>query len=135
MAPQYLIETDVLREYLLHKGPEPSLLRQALSRGSCYTTMLNAMEVFAEMQTESGRTAATNMFMAVRVLGFSARFAEAFADLATEHSGLSQREMLVLGMALVSKLTVLSVEHFDRYTALDVVPVACRPQAVPANIE
>jgi predicted nucleic acid-binding protein len=131
---QYLVETDILREYLTHKGQELSLLRQALSSGTCYTSMVNAMEIFSEMTGERERAAASNMLLVVRVLGFNARFAEPFAHMAKEHAGLTQREMLVLGMAKASKLTVLTSEHFDRYAALGVVPVVSAVEAVPANI-
>lgn len=131
---QYLIESDVLLAYLRHSGPEPSVLRRALSVGTCYTTMLNAMELFAEMTAPHERVAVTNMLMVVRVLGFNSRFAEPFADLAKGSPGITQREMLVLGMAKASKLTVLTEEHFGRYTALGAVPVVSTPEAVPANI-
>lgn len=132
---QYLVETDVLFDFLKHRDRSPSLLRRALALGTCYTTMLNAMEVYAECSGDVERTAATNMLMVVRVLGFNGRFAEPFAELSREYPGVSQREMFVLGMARASKLTVLTRAHFDRYAALGAAPVVSEPEAVPANVE
>ena len=80
---QFLIETDILNDYLMHRSSdgEPSLLRQALAQATCYTTMINAMELFASATDQKSRDATMNLLMVVRVLGFSARYAEPFAAL------------------------------------------------------
>src|SRR5579872_5124709 len=48
---QFLIETDVLREYLVSAQPGESILRTALATEVCYTTMVNALELFRASRT------------------------------------------------------------------------------------
>ncbi|HYM19921.1 MAG TPA: hypothetical protein VEW28_02840 [Candidatus Kapabacteria bacterium] len=132
---QLLIETDILHDYLTHTGEEPSVLRQALSRATCYTTMLNAMEVFALSHSTDERDAVMNMLMVVRVLGFSGRYAEGFAELGKRFHTLSQRELLVAGMASVSKLTILTERFYDRYAIAGGIAVIRSLEEVPDESE
>lgn len=135
---QFLIETDILNDYLMHRSSdgEPSLLRQALAQVTCYTTMINAMELFASATDQKSRDATMNLLMVVRVLGFSARYAEPFATLGKEIEQekklvLSQRELMILAMAETSKLTVVTRTYFDRYHAASIVPVVRDLAEVP----
>ncbi|MBS1903699.1 MAG: hypothetical protein JSS75_08360 [Bacteroidetes bacterium] len=132
---QFLIETDILRDYLTHRSESPSVLRRALQAGSCYTTMYNALELFAQAASAPERAAIKSMLMAVRVLGFNARTAEPFAELRSMHPDISEREMMVLGMARASKLVVLTRTLHDRYAALGAVPVVSMPEEVPGNAQ
>lgn len=123
---QFLIETDVLREYLVSRN---SLLRSALSQGVCYTTMYNALEIFRLAKSEAEREVVKNMLSVVRVLGFNYRYAEQFASIITDieeksKTDITEREALIIGMAKTSKLVILTREHFDRYTTLVGVDVA-----------
>jgi len=117
-----LVETDILVEYLT---TEHSTLRAALSKGVCYTTFSNALELFAAAKSAREEEAVQQALMSVRLLGLNWRNARPFATSARrieEHSGkkLAHREMIVIGMAEVSKLTILTKQHFERYTALGV---------------
>lgn len=129
---QYLIETDVLADYLTTAEEEPSLLRQALCQAVCYTTMLNAFELFRAAGNAHQKQAVRTMLHLVRVLGFNARVAEPFADIASEialeanstHSrSLTHREEIILGMAKTSNLTIVTRLFFERYAASNVVDV------------
>ncbi len=131
---QYLIETDVLREYLVSHN---SLLRSALSEGVCYTTMYNALEIFRLAKNEAEREVVKNMLSVVRVLGFNYRYAEQFAQIIREieeqsKTDITEREALIIGMAKTSKLTILTREYFDRYSPLQGVDVACEAATVPS---
>ncbi len=135
---QFLIETDILNDYLIHRSSqgESSMLRQALAQATCYTTMINAMELFASASDQKSRDATMNLLMVVRVLGFSARYAEPFATLGKEIEQekkmiLTQRELMILAMAKTSKLTVVTRKYFDRYHAANVVTVVRDPAEVP----
>ena len=135
---QFLIETDILNDYLTHRSSdgEPSLLRQALAQATCYTTMINAMELFASATDQKSRDATMNLLMVVRVLGFSARYAEPFAALGKQIEQekklvLSQRELMILAMAETSKLTIVTRKYFDRYHAASIVSVVRDLAEVP----
>lgn len=132
---QYLIETDVLREYLVTKN---SLLRTALSTGVCYTTMYNALEIFRLAKNEGEKEVVKNMLSVVRVLGFNYRYAEQFALIIKEieeqsKTDLTEREALIIGMAKTSKLTILTREYYDRYSSLQGVDVERVAATVPSQ--
>jgi hypothetical protein len=142
-SPKFLIETDVLAEFLV-AGPsvergravppeEPSLLRRALGVSVCYTTMLNVMELFRATASDPERNAIAALLRLVRVLGFHARYARPFAEYARTFDGLAtDRETMVLGMAKISNLTILTKFHFDRYRHLGIVDVW---NVIPAQVE
>jgi hypothetical protein len=130
---QYLIETDVLHEYLVTKN---SLLRTALSEGVCYTTMYNALEMFRLAKNEGEKEVVKNMLSVVRVLGFNYRYAEQFALIINEieeksKTILTEREALIIGMAKTSNLTILTRELYGRYSLLVGVNVEQGTATVP----
>lgn len=141
--PKFLIETDILAEFLI-AGPsieggravppeEPSLLRRALGVSVCYTTMLNVMELFRATASDPERNAIAALLRLVRVLGFHARYARPFAEYARTFDDLAtDRETMILGMAKISDLTVLTKFHFDRYRHLGIVNVW---NVIPAPVE
>ena len=137
---QFLIETDVLSEYLVAVKGEETILRKALGIGVCYTTMYNALELFRAAVTKDENDAVLQMLMVVRVLGFNSRYAQSFADVAKEVEAmtgikLSHRESMMIGMAKASKLTIITKEYFERYNAAKAVPVAFSAQEVPNRAE
>lgn len=137
---QFLIETDVLSEYLVAAKGEETILRKALAAGVCYTTMYNALELFRAAATKDESDAVLQMLMVVRVLGFNSRYAQSFADTVKDVEAktgmiLSQREVMMIGMAKVSKLTIVTKEYFERYNAANAVPVAFSAQEVPIAAE
>jgi len=135
---QYLVETDVLAEFLTTTNPEGSLLKKALRRASCYTTMLNAMELFRAVRTKEQEEAVLQMLYLVRVLGYNARYAQPFARLAKEiesRSGatLTSRETMILGMAQASKVTILTETNYQRYRTLGIA--VCNAAFVHAQLQ
>lgn len=133
---QFLIESDVLREYLIAVKEESTLLRKALSKGVCYTTMYNALELFRAAGTKEETDAILQMLMVVRVLGFNARYAQSFAEVTSEiekKSGITptHREAMMIGMAKISKLSILTKDFFERYNGMEAVPVLCSIEEVP----
>ena len=118
----FLVETDILVEYLT---TENSTLRQALAKGVCYTTFHNALELFARATSLQEEEAIQQALMSIRLLGLNWRNAKPFATTARrieERTGeyLSEREMIMIGMAEMSKLTILTREYFERYSSLGV---------------
>lgn len=133
---QFLVETDVLGEYLVAGKEEDTLLRKALSKGVCYTTMYNALELFRAAKTKEESDAVMQMLMIVRVLGFNARYAQTFSEATAEiekKTGLSptNREAMMIGMAKISKLSILTKDFFERYNAMKAVQVLCSMEEVP----
>lgn len=133
---QFLLETDILIEYLNHTGSKPSILRQALAKGVCYTTMMNAFEVFRTATTKEEEQDVLNMLTAVRVLGFNARYAQTFAVTARQAKiQLRDRDAIILGMAQASKLVVITRKYYETYSQAAVVNVVRTPDEVPTTQE
>jgi len=133
---QFLIETDILQEYLVAAKGNETVLRKALSQGVCYTTMYNAFELFRACRGKEESDAVLQMLMVVRVLGFNSRYGQSFAETAKEvekASGviLTHREALIVGMAKASKLTIVTKVFFERYHAAGIAPVARTAEEVP----
>ena len=133
---QFLIETDVLTEYLVAAKGKETILRKALASGVCYTTMYNALELFRACSTKEESDAVMQMLMVVRVLGFNSRYAQSFADSAREiekMSGivLTHREVMILGMAKASKLTIVTKDLYERYKSTQSGPVVRSAEEVP----
>jgi len=133
---QFLVETDVLTEYLVAPAGEATTLRKALAQGVCYTTMINALELFRAAATKEESDAVMQILLVVRVLGFNSRYAETFAGIAREIEAetaqhLSEREVMIVGMARVSKLSILTEDFFDRYSGFKSPPVQRSIQEVP----
>ncbi len=134
---QLLIETDVLADYLLAPGGEATLLRTALRQVRCYTTMLNALELFRAASNAIEREAVLAVLTLVRVLGFPARSAEVaaiainqsadrhLADLNKSSASIhvNSRESIILGLAHASKLGVLTRVYKTRYQQIGIVPI------------
>jgi hypothetical protein len=129
---QLLIETDILADYLLAPPGEATLLRTALRQVRCYTTMLNALELFRAASDAFEREAILAVLTLVRVLGFPARTAETAALALFEANVLNKssasvhiqtRESIVLGLAHASKLGILTRTYNTRYRQLGIVPI------------
>ncbi len=128
MSAQYLVETDVLAEYLVAAPGERSLLREALRYSVCYTTMLNALELFRAARGIEGRAAVLQLLHLVRVLGFNFRTAETYAELAEEiemktGAVLTDRDLMVIGMARASKLAILTRSRYQCFRDTNSVEV------------
>jgi hypothetical protein len=133
---QFLVETDVLREYLISAKPNESVLRKALATGVCYTTMVNALELFRAASTNAEHDGVMQTLMVVRVLGFNSRTAENFAIISHEietKTGIriSGREAMIVGMAKTSKLTILTKDFYERYKSFQAAPVVQSVEEVP----
>lgn len=118
----FLVETDILVEYLT---TENSTMRDALAKGVCYTTFNNALQLFALAKSPQEEERVQQALMPIRLLGLNWRNAKPFAASARrieERTGekLTDHEMIMIGMAETSKLTILSKLCFERYTALGV---------------
>jgi hypothetical protein len=100
--------------------------------------MYNALEIFRLAKNEAEKEVVKNMLSVVRVLGFNYRYAEQFAGIIAEieqvsSTEITERETLIIGMAKISKLTILTREYYGRYLLLQGVDVAQQPATVPSE--
>ncbi|MCX7797994.1 MAG: PIN domain-containing protein [Melioribacter sp.] len=101
----FLIETDILIEHLVHNENDFSDLEVAMINGICFTTVINAAELYFNA-TDEERYAVDNLFKALKVLGLNSRYSlnisEFFNKVATV------RDALICTVAKINKLTILT---------------------------
>lgn len=75
MSEHYLIDTDVLYDHLVHNNTKKkSFLTQLMVQGECFTTVLNASELYFSAETDEHKLAIKKLLYALKVLGLNSRY-------------------------------------------------------------
>ncbi len=116
--PKFLLETDILIEYLTFNKSncEPFLLT-LLQRGICFTSVLNASELFMAAKTDFEQEKVRDLLNAINVLGLHARYSLAVSDCKNDFNNI--RDALFYVLAEQNKLTIVSLNP-DKYSGLEV---------------
>lgn len=103
---QFLVDTDILLEHLNHKENTNSFLEDAMVSGDCFTTVLNASEIYFAVQNSDEKFAVDVLMKSLKVLGIHARYSLSV----NEYSGkiVSVRDSLICVMSKINKLPVLT---------------------------
>jgi predicted nucleic acid-binding protein len=122
-VPKIVVHTDVLLDHL-RTAKSPSVLRQAMGKFFCYTTVFQAIELFALARTEQEAALIEDAMCALKVLGLSARNARRYAALMATRVRNDRWNMLVAGLCLESRLPILTDRRsdFGRVKGLTIVP-------------
>jgi predicted nucleic acid-binding protein len=107
-----IIHTDVFLGHLTCKQ-YPSLLRTAMSKCFCYTTVFQAIELFALADTEYERRVVEDVMAAMKVLGVNPKNARRYGDLLTLRRNKSIWSTLIGGLCVESKLPLLTEQKYD----------------------
>lgn len=71
----FLIETDILQEHLIHHDKTTlSYLELAMTKGVCYTTVINSSELFFASINDQESKVFVDMMKSLKVLGLNARY-------------------------------------------------------------
>lgn len=103
-----IVHTDILVDYLLHARSAEHLLRRAMRKLFCYTTVFNAMELFSLARTAAETEAVASSMSAMKILGLNARSAKSYGRLLSKGPALPRMNALIAGLALESRLPVLT---------------------------
>jgi predicted nucleic acid-binding protein len=122
-APKIVVHTDVFIEHLSGVGG-PSVLRLALQKFFCYTTVFQAVELFSLGRNERERAAIENSMACLKVLGMNARNARRYGRLLRERGSGNLAGVLVAGLCIDSGLPLLTDERetFRGIRGLRLVP-------------
>lgn len=111
-APKIVIHTDVFLEHL--RGDRfPSVLRQAMGKFFCYTTVFQAIELFSLAETEKECKAVEDSMAAMKVMGLNSKQAQKYGTLLTSAKRLDTLNVLIAGLCLESKLPILTDRKAD----------------------
>jgi predicted nucleic acid-binding protein len=130
-VPKIVVHTDVLLEHLQGKR-SPSVLRLAMSRLFCYTTVFNAIELFGIAKTSAERRSIEAAMGAMKVLGLNPRHAPRYGELLAKGSHAGRWNLLVAGLCIASGLPLLTgkAAGFKGIEGLLIVP----PGAVTGHL-
>jgi predicted nucleic acid-binding protein len=122
-AAKLVVHSDVLLDHL--RGEDhPSVLRRTMGLFFCYTTVFQAVEVFARMRTETERRAAEDAMSAMKLLGLNPKNAPLYGRLFARHPGRRPMDLLVSGLCIEAGLPLLTGrrKEFAGIEGLRVIP-------------
>jgi len=118
-----VVHTDVIVDHL-QGARSPSVLRKAMGKFFCYTTVFNAIELFSLARTEREIDAVEDALAAMKVLGLNARSAKRYGALVAQGKNTDRWIALIAGLCLESRLPVLTdrKKEFSAFRGLVIVP-------------
>ncbi len=103
----YLIETDVLINHLIHEDCSlNSELEVLMQNGMCFTTVLNASEILYNAESEIEKKEALKLLSALKVLGLNSRYSLSVGEFA--ESTVNIRDALFCTVAKINKLKIIT---------------------------
>jgi predicted nucleic acid-binding protein len=106
-AAKLVVHTDILLDHL-RGADHPSILRRTMGLFFCYTTVFQAIEVFAGMRTAVERRWAEDAMSAMKLLGLNPKNAPRYGRLFARHPGRSPMDLLVAGLCIEARLPLLT---------------------------
>lgn len=108
-----LLDTDILFEHLIHDSEKYfhplSLLEILLSKDVCFTSVINAAELFTACENRMEKQAVRTLLNGLNVLGVHSRYAlEAESE---SYSGLSSSQALFIATASVNKMKIATLRR------------------------
>lgn len=109
MSKGVLVETDLLVEFLLAPQGSVPLLRRLLQTTSCFSTFIQASEIYAASANDEERRILERPLFGLKILGASSRYATTIGGALSSANGLiSHRNAIVAAMAIESNLPVVT---------------------------
>jgi predicted nucleic acid-binding protein len=106
-VPKLVVHTDIILDHLYGRH-QPSVLRVVMGQSFCYTTVFNAIELFARSRNEHERKLIEDSLSGMKILGLNPKNALRFAGLVRRHRRKRTLDLLVAGLCLESKLPLLT---------------------------
>lgn len=122
--PKIVVHTDVVVDHLCG-NKRPSTLRLVMSKFFCYTTVFQAVELFALARTDEEAAAVEAALATMKVLGLNAKSAPKYGKLVATHRQRDRWNVMIAGLCIESRLPILTdrARDFAGFEKLTVVPV------------
>lgn len=112
---EFLVDTDVLYEHLNKKVESGrSYLVHLMTKGLCFTTVLNAAELMLDAKTLRKTDSVKSLLSALKVLGIHPRYSLMIDKISTDIKNL--RDALFLVTAQINKLDIITLNS-GRYNS------------------
>lgn len=109
---KYLLETDILVDYLTDSGNSDNCLLFLMQDGICYTTVLNAGELLSVSKSEEETGYLRNVLDSLKVLGLHSRYALSVKEYADKT--ISLRDAFISVVSSINKLPIVTFDK-ERY--------------------
>jgi hypothetical protein len=104
---QFLLETDVIIDYLNFNGNRlESKLIKFLSEGKCFTTILNASELYFHCKDETQFNAVNKFLFSINILGLHPRYSLKVSEFSYKFSNV--RDCLFYLVAFFNNLVIVT---------------------------
>jgi predicted nucleic acid-binding protein len=113
-----LIETDIIIDYLTASPGETPLLRRLLEAVTCYTTFLNAAEIYSAARGDEERRTVEQALFGLKILGASGRYAKTIGGVLSSEGTIGHRTAIVAAMARESNLPIVTETYFAELSSL-----------------
>lgn len=110
MAIKYLLETDILVDYLVSN--ENNYLIKLMSTGICFTTVLNASEILAACKNDIEKSSVRSVLDSLKVLGLHSRYALSVPEFSDKV--MTIRDALFAVVSSINKLPIVTLDT-ERY--------------------
>lgn len=113
---QILVDTDIFIDHLITTEKESTLIK-LMTKYDCYTTVINAIEVY-EFAGLENKKIADMMLFGLKVLGIHSRYADKTAEIIENSKKIRKnwnlRDALIVMMAIQNKL-ILATFNEEKY--------------------
>lgn len=112
-----LVESDLIVEFLTAPAGTTPLLRRLLETTTCYTTFLNAAEIYGSARGEEERRMVERALFGLKILGASSRYAKTIGEaLSSDVTVVDHRTAIVAGMAIESGLPIVTDAYYAAHS-------------------
>ena len=109
---KYLLDNDILVDYLTTTDYLDSHLINLMQKGICYTTVLNAAELLASCNDEREEKLVRNVLDSLKVLGLHSRYALSIPEYSDKTD--SVRDALFSVVSSINKIPIVTFDK-ERY--------------------
>lgn len=118
-----VIHTDVFLDHL-RGDRRPSLLREAMGKFFCYTTVFHAIELFSFAKSEREQRVIEDVMASMKVLGLNPKGARTYGELFAGRIRRNTWSVMIAGLCMESRLPLLTdrTSEFKGIRGLVLVP-------------
>ena len=119
--PKYLLDTDVLLEYLvLYEVDKESYLIKLMQKGICFTSVLNTSELFMFANSDYEKEKVRDLLNTLKILGLHSRYSLSIPNCMNNFKNI--RDALFYILAEQNRLSIVSLNP-EKYSGLSVKSV------------
>lgn len=114
-----LVETDLITAFLTAPAGSTPLLRRLLEILPCYSTFIQAAEIYSVTTGEEERHTVERALFGLKILGASGRYAKTIGDILSSPPRTGgHRTAIVAAMAIESDIPVVTEAYYNTFSEI-----------------